>query len=93
MRKKYKPWHQPGEPIPREIQARMTQPKVHDPLYQVFVDIVGKQGVALPVLPQMNKEAAETACLAFNKASLDASRRQPGDWFNARAVCMQPLAS
>lgn len=50
-----------GAPIPREIAARMTKPKVADKMFQVFVDIKGEHG-SRPVSPMFAGEPGGEAC-------------------------------
>ncbi len=40
-----------GAPVPRDIAARMTKPKLADVAYQVFVDIRGEDG-SRPISPK-----------------------------------------
>lgn len=90
--RRLKPLHQPGEPIPGDILARMTQPKVRDPLFQTVV--VTRQpcrlngrvlpaGTHLPVGPKMSKDAIETCCEAINRLVAEGRERF---WANAHPV-------
>lgn len=72
-----------GAPIPKDIAARMTKPKVLQPLFQVKADVKNDQDrvETLAVGPKMGLDAAEEILIAVNgQISLG---KLPG-WRNAR---------
>jgi len=81
-----KPIHEAGEPIPREISSRFTQPKEIQPLFQVHVDVKGEP-LPYPVGPKIGQEAAEMILVAVN--SQIALGKLP-TWGNAR---LEPITS
>ncbi len=54
-----------GEPIHPAIAARMTKPKLRDPLFQVFVDLKGNRR-SLAVSPKAGKEFCEIVMQNLN---------------------------
>lgn len=54
---KFKPIHEPHEPIPGDIEARLTKPK-EDPLYQVYVEMAGHKH-PIPIGPRTKQEVCE----------------------------------
>lgn len=77
MRRKAKPLHRPDEPIPAEILARMTKPKLVR-RFQLAVELqrdmkvpggVVRRGAVIPVGPVLEeREIIEDACAVVNKA-------------------------
>ena len=63
LKKNQRLWHNPDEPIPAEIEARMTKPKVLEELCQVWVEAKGR-GI-IPVGPKVNRAVAEEFCAAI----------------------------
>jgi hypothetical protein len=65
-RRKQKPkaWHQPHEPIPAEIEARLTKPKTVSGLYQVQVLTVDGNRLVRP-FPKVIQAVAEELCAAI----------------------------
>jgi hypothetical protein len=60
---KFKPLHEPHEPIPGDIEARLTKPK-EDNLYQVFVEVRGLRH-PIPVGPKTKLELCEEIAVAI----------------------------
>lgn len=73
-----KPIHGDDEPIPGEIEARLTRDKDVQELYQVFVDI-RSEPEPTPVTPKMLRPFCEEVLAAFNKAIIDGKAK---DWAN-----------
>lgn len=76
-----------GAPIPGDIAALMTKPKVREELYQVRADVKDQSGrtSVLPVGPKIGLDACEQILIAVNgQISLG---KLPG-WANAR---MEPV--
>lgn len=72
-----------GAPIPADIAARMTKPRVLQPLFQVHADVKNRQDrvETLAVGPKIGLDAAEEILIAVNGQI--ALGKLPG-WRNAR---------
>jgi len=78
-----------GAPIPGEIAALMTKPKLPDALHQVVVTLAGS-GALLPVGPAMNRDACGMFAEAVNRQIAVGRERV---WKNAAVVPLTPISS
>ena len=78
-----------GAPVPPEIAARMTKPKVVDPLFQVVVT-VRDTGKLLAVAPMMLKPYAEEMAATINRFIIAGQEKT---WTNAAVVPLTPISA
>jgi len=78
-----------GAPVPGEIAALMTKPKLPEPLYQVVVT-VAETGALLPVGPAMMRDACGMFAEAVNKQVALGRERI---WKNAAVIPLTPIST
>jgi len=79
------PIHGDHEPIPGEIESRLTKPKDAQELYQVFVEVRGSSD-PVPISPKMIETVCDELCAVANKAIIDGVRREWANAYVARAA-------
>lgn len=66
-KKKPQEWHRKDEPIPQEIQARMTKPVIRF-LHQLHVRLPNKH--VIPVMPAFSERAVVEEIMAVMKTAI-----------------------